>query len=179
MVLSQQPKMMFNPQGFDAVSVEELASWLRVDGDSEGDMLGALRVSALDSIEDECGQPIFKRDWLLITESLPTELPGVVVNGISSMELLLADGTRRTMQPDEKLFELAGPFVDYAPALKTLRVKRVTTTYSAGYVPQLLPGTIKMALRILVSDWYDDRSDGPRSLPTKVSRMLAHYKRYK
>jgi uncharacterized phiE125 gp8 family phage protein len=179
MVLSQQPKTMFNPQGFDAVSVEELASWLRVDSDSEGDMLGALRVSALDSIEDECGQPIFKRDWLLITDGLPAELPGVVVNSILTMDLLLADGTIRTVKPEEKLFELAGPFVDYAPGLVSQRVNRVMTTYSAGYLPQLLPGTIKMALRILVSDWYDDRSDGARSLPTKVSRMLAHYKRYK
>jgi len=53
----------------------------------------------------------------------------------------------------------------------------VAVEYEAGYSDAAsVPAPIKMAMLLTIADWYDNRTDGVRTMPTAAEILLNKYR---
>lgn len=128
-----------------------------------------LVLSAMQTIEDRIGQAVFSRTWELITDSLNhgCELPGLYVTEVASVH---ADGDL----VDSDLFDFEADYLFLTNSFPA--ADRYKVTFTRGFHPGACPDSIRQAIKILVSEWYDNRTEGPRNLPTVVDKLLQPFR---
>jgi hypothetical protein len=55
--------------------------------------------------------------------------------------------------------------------------KSITVTYQAGYANAAsVPATLKQAMLLMIADWYDNRQDGVKTMPTASQILLDKFR---
>lgn len=173
----------------EPVSLAEAKLWLRIDGADEDDLVQALIVAARMMVEAEIGQVLLGQSWRLVGDAWPAdELIPVRVGRILSVaggRVFSAQGTPTAIAADQfPVFPNAIP-----PALMALQRPMPGRIYSGieidlrlgyGEAAGDVPETIRLAIRRLVSLWYEDRGDAhdpEAGLPPQIRALLRPFRR--
>lgn len=173
----------------EPISLTEAKLWLRVDGTEEDDLVQALIVAARMMVEADIGQVLLGQNWRLVGDAWPPdELIPVRVGRILAVtggRVFSAEGAPAAIAADQfPVFPNAIP-----PAVQALQRPMPGRPYSGieidlrlgfGEVASDVPETIRLAIRRLVTLWYEDRGDthAPEAgLPPQIRALLRPFRR--
>lgn len=155
----------------EPVSLVEAKAWLRIDGDTEDELVASLIAAARQYVEDEQGVALVAQTWELVTENpcrvsrwsaeripeaVRVRLPRRPVRSVSSVVYRLNDAdvtlaaSNYKVVGDELVFTGDVPVSDEPLG--------VTITFVAGYGDPIdVPDKYRQAIRLLVAHSYENR----------------------
>ncbi|KFB10653.1 head-tail connector protein [Nitratireductor basaltis] len=174
----------------EPVTLSEARAHMRLDHDSEGDLIAGLIRAAREEVERSTGLALIEQSWRLVLDAWPQDEPvllkkgpvraihGVTVYGregeaqAMAVEKLVAD----TNSTPARLFLTKRPKPD-------VMINGIEIDFSAGFgesgadVPDLL----KRAILLLVAHWYEFRGavradQQPVSLPDSYRQLIASFR---
>lgn len=167
------------------ITLEELIDWLKAE-EEDSDLIEDLLEAAVAHVENETGMRFGTSGE--VTETItwggwPLALRGTVD---TEADFTLERWTGETWETLEaSAYYVDGAFVrptgTFSPLL-TQHPIRYRATYTTGYVEGLQPAPVRLAVRMLVAHWYENRgfvlvgTIGPE-LKMGVDRLLAPYRR--
>lgn len=166
---------------YEPVSLEEARQWLRVDiaGYEEEDTeIAALVLAAIDYVERECNLSLGVSTYEWYPNYLPCEIrDAFYIKDITSIE-----------QEGESGFETI-PNTNYTliPASERRKVIRwkegfsttatqFKVTFTAGFEEGKISERLLLAVRVLISKFYENRDDTPEEKKTVVDRLIESFK---
>lgn len=151
----------------DPVSVSEAKAHLRVEHSSDDTLIGGLITAAREYVESHYSRTLVTSTWALTLPEFPTwevRLPRGPLQSVASVAYVDAAGDAQTLAAARYLVDATAdpgtltPAWGYAWPATRAQEKAVTITYLAGYgTAANVPGRVKLAVKMLVSHWYENR----------------------
>lgn len=173
----------------EPVSLVEAKLWLRIDNQDEDDLVRALIVAARLMVEAEIGQVLIGQNWRLVGDAWPQgELIPVRIGRVLAVtggRIFSADSVpapiaaeRFTLIPSHDppaILPLERPHPGRARAGIEIDLR-----LGFGEAALDVPETIRLAIRRLVTLWYENRgdtSDPEAGLPPQIRALLRPFRR--
>lgn len=164
------------------LDVTYVEAWLRVGAGQETQTIERLMRAAMSHAEEWCNQPLFARDYTVITAGfLPVCLPGVQPRNVT-ISYRLAGQQWGDAFPEQVVTTydlLREGQVSYpSPIVTVSPAKQVKIAYRAGYETASVPESLKEAVLAFVVDRFDSRGNGVSERTTVLDRLLQPHKMY-
>jgi len=174
------------------VSLAEAKAWVRVDGDDEDTLIGALIAAAtayLDGWSGVLGRCIVTQTWRQTFDDfapvMRLPLPAASVTSVTYVDTA---GTTRTVAAEVYALreDALGSFLEESPDADWPsaddRAEAVAVTFVAGYGAAAdVPAAIKLAMREMIAHWYANRETvaggSSAEVPLTARHLLAPYRR--
>ncbi|OYU49040.1 MAG: hypothetical protein CFE31_06555 [Rhizobiales bacterium PAR1] len=173
----------------EPISLAEAKLWLRLDTTDEDDLVRALIVAARLMVEAEIGQVLIGQNWRLVGDAWPAgELIPVRIGRIRSVSggrVYSVDGVATAIAANRfTVFANSEP-----PAILALDRLIPGRAYAGieidirlgfGEAASDVPETIRLAIRRLVTLWYENRGDthDPQAgIPPQIRALLRPFRR--
>lgn len=182
---------LFRTAGPDAepVSVADAKAQLRIDHDSEDDLISGLIKAAREEVEQTTGVAMIDQSWRLAVDCVPGTglllLRRAPVKKIMSVTAYGSEGEASVIDPaDYQLDALSRParlhFPDPPDDLRAMNGVEVDFTAGFGEAGTDVPDLLKRAILALTAHWYEFRASfgataQPVSLPDGYQRLIAAY----
>lgn len=162
------PEFLVTPPTALAVSLDDVKLALRVTHNLEDTHIESLIKAATKFLEDRLGQQFITATWRLILDEFDDEirLPRPPLITVSSITYVDSGGTTQTLDAADyqinssRMPALISPArLSFWPASDSDTYNAVQVNYTAGYgaTEASVPDTIKQAIKMLVSHWYQVR----------------------
>lgn len=167
------------------ITVQEAQAQTRSDDDYQ---IGTLIAAATSYVEYYLGRSLMTQTWALYLDVFADSmlLPKGPVQSVSSITYADKDGAQQTLATTVYGFDNASnPQRIFLKPSQTWPVSQtianaVKITYIAGYTT--VPLSICMAIKFLISQWYDNRTPFservPTELPNTVAALLANHRAF-
>ena len=166
----------------EPVTTEEAKLFLKQDDSTDDDLIDGLIAAARQHVETYTGRALITQTWLLSLEKFPGEfvLPHPPLQSVTSVKYTDTDGVQQTLSgsTDYTTDAEAVPgriLLAYGQSWPTPRDMKnaVEATYVAGYGDAAadVPDVIKLAIKLLVAEWYENRAAVGQA-PETVNRIL-------
>ncbi len=178
------------PSG-EPVEVAEVKAHARVEITDDDTYLGGLITAARQWVERATGRALVTQTWRLSLCEFPRweiRLPKSPLASVSSITYVDAAGTTQTLSSAAYEVDtgvepgLVQPVFDEVWPYSREQANSVRITFVAGYgSPVAVPEPIKLAIRYLVSHWYENREPVlgsgavPKEIPFTVEALLSPY----
>lgn len=163
---------LITPPTVEPITVEEAMAFIRVDDDEETPIIGSLIKMAREYVELHTGRALIRQTWKATFDSWPRltrritldKLPLISVDSVTYYD---ADNVAGTVFTDfvSELGDGATPgFIerDFAAEWPDVysRKNAISITFKAGYgtTGASVPASLKHAMLLLVSNYYDQRA---------------------
>lgn len=164
------------------VTVAEAKAQARVAFDDDDTLIGDYVSAATDMIERYIGRSIMQQTWEVVLDGFSDSitLPKGPVQSVTSVKYKDAAGGEQTVSSANYIFDgVSDPqrvvkVSDYAWPTVSAEVNSVTVRFVAGYAA--VPASIKHAVLLVVSAWYDDRDVG--NLPAGAMALLENHRAF-
>lgn len=182
---------LFRTAGPDAepVSVAQAKTHLRIDHDSEDELIAALIRAACAEVEQRTGTAMIAQAWRLVVDAVPKSglllLRRGPVREIVSVTVYGSEGEASAVDPASYQLDLlsrpARLHFDTRPAgLRAMNGVEVDFTAGFGEAGTDVPDLLKRAVLLLVAHWYEFRAgfgagEQPVSYPGGYERLLSAY----
>ena len=175
----------------EPVSISEAKAFLRITDSDQDTEVSGLISSAREYVEAALNRSLMTQTWVLRLRCFeePIVLPNPPLISVSSITYLDIDGTSQTLSSSvytvDTYREPSGIVLAYAQSWPSTRdqINAVTITYTAGYggSSDTVPASIKHAIKILISHWYENREPvitGSiiQEVPLSVDAILTPFK---
>ncbi len=167
-------------------NISDAKAWLKMDTSEDDALISGLVSAATQMAQNYLSQAFVTQT---ITETFdawgdlqtPSQLRLNIhpVISVTSILYVDSDGATQTLAANQYAADLYTKRCVIEPAYNvtwpTLREQRnaVTVVYQAGYgAASAVPEDIKTALKLIVADMYENRTDGIRRLPTASKYIL-------
>lgn len=182
--------ILITPPAVEPLSLAEMKAWLRVEGEAEDEIVGALIASARLVVENLTRRLLVFQTWRLVLDEWPGQgvtLPFSPVRSVI-VRTFDASGVATAADPQEyRLDDVGGTvklnFPGGAPQPGRLRAG-IEIDVEAGFAADAdgVPAPLRQAMRILVARWYENRgdveADGDMArTPASVAALVAPYRR--
>lgn len=182
---------LFRTAGPDAepVTLAEVKANLRVDHDSEDEVIAALIRAAREEVENATSVAMIDQGWRLAVDDLPAS--GVLrlrrgpVKEVLSVTLYGAEGEASPLDPAGYRLDTASTparllFAERPAALRAMNGIEVDFVAGHGEAGTDVPDLLKRAVLTLVAHWYEFRAsfgaaEQPVSVPDSYRRLIAAY----
>jgi len=182
---------LFRTSGPEAepVSISEAKTHLRIDHDSEDELIGGLLRAARDEVERSTGLALIDQTWRLALDDLPAS--GTVplrrgpVKEILAVTLYGKDGEASLLDPaDYQLDAVSNParlhFTRRPPALRAMNGIEIDFRAGFGEAGTDVPDLLRRAILMLAGHWFELRASfgpesHPASFPEGYRRLIASY----
>jgi uncharacterized phiE125 gp8 family phage protein len=174
------------PPADEPLTVSEVKNFLKVDFSDDDALIGILITAARESAEKYCQIAIlpqtitekfsrFRAYGLHLSISPLIEIVEISYKDVGGEAQTLSEDVYSADAYVRPPLVYRIPYNDF-PA--TFAVPdAVTVEYEAGYEDAAaVPTPIKMAMLLMISDWYDNRTDGVKNLPTASQILLNKYR---
>ena len=174
----------------EPVTLAEMKAYLRVDEDdaAQDDLISGLIKAARLMIEAASRRILIEQSWRVVLDRWPRD--GVVLLPLSPLiavdAIRITDASGSVTELPGNAFEadaLSEPprvVVPGAPEPGKFR-NGISIALRAGYgtTPEAVPATLKLAIRILVAHWFENRGDvvGTQILPPEALALVAPFQR--
>ncbi len=168
----------------EPVLLAEAKAHLRLDGDAEDDLLGALIAAARVAVETEIRRVLIAQSWRAIVEDWPpggVTLPVAPALSVDEVRAVDASGSATVLDPGDYEFDAADYSVTLDPVPSAVRYE---IDFTAGYGSSGVdvPQPLRQAIRLLVTHWYENRSavvlgDNAAATPLGYRELVAPYRR--
>ena len=195
--------ILMNGPTVEPLSLAEAKEWLRLDTTDEDDLVSALIVSARLIVEASTRRVLLTQTWRLALDRWPRdpfddewfgagrktiEVPFAPFQRVAQISVVNASGAAVVVSPSAygvdaapdraRIYFLSAP-PKPAPPLAGIAIDVV-----AGYgdQPVSVPEPLRLAVRLLVSRWFENRGDveadaAADRLPGPVGALVAPYRR--
>jgi uncharacterized phiE125 gp8 family phage protein len=174
----------------EPITLAEMKAYLRVEDDdsAQDDLISGLIKAARLTVEAASRRVLIEQSWRVVLDRWPRD--GVVLLPLSPLiavdAIRIADATGAATELPDDAFEADGLrepprlFVEDAPEPGRSR-NGISIELRAGYgaTPDMVPATLKLAIRILVAHWFENRGDviGEQILPPEALALVAPFQR--
>lgn len=167
------------------VSLAEAHEWLHVDHNDEDATITGLIAAAqahIDGPETVYGRSVSLQTLRLDLPGFPPRirLPYGPVRAVTTVEYRDPSGVQAALP--QAGYVVAGTILVSTgswPAT-ACRPDAVSVTYTAGYQDDEVPEVFRLAIRMMVAEWFDNREDGTGAqrfeVPFSVRRLLGPYR---
>lgn len=186
--------VMTSGPALEPVSLAEAKAHLRIDGTAEDALIGSLIITSRLHIEAALGLALITQGWSYFLDRWPKagrlQLPLRPVAAVAQVRIWNTDGGAETLSPSAFLLDGLGmPPRLVATDGSVLRdpgriVNGIEVAFTAGFgpAPDDVPATIRHALLLLVSHWYENREPveigvAINAVPAMVSELLLPFRR--
>lgn len=169
------------PPTAEIITLDEAKAYMRVDHDDDDVLIGQLIVAARERVEGPPTNAIYAtQTWELVLDAFPSAdimLPLAPVQYVEAVTYYDTDGLQQVVDPSMYFLDDVSrpPFVllvDGSPWPETLgQANAMAVRFVAGYpaasgdVAANIPQVVKLAIKQLVSHWYE-RRDMVLEVPT-------------
>lgn len=187
---------LFTAPAAEPVSASEAKSHLRIDISDDDTLIGTYITAARVRVEQELNRALVTQTWELVLDGFPAgdriRLPLPPLQSVTSVKYTDEDGVEATYSSANYLVDTdaePGQIVLKSgvtwPAVTLLReVAAVRIKFVAGYgLAAAVPEPIKLAIKLLVGTYYENREDTlvaqgvtVMRLPTGVRDLLSSYR---
>lgn len=169
----------------DIVSVETAFNWCRIDGYDENhpefNLVKSLVLSAEQDIEGYLNRTIRKGVFEFSFDGFyDFDVNKYPCQSIDSVKYF--NGTAYVDLPAENYekfkYSNDGILIKYRGVLPTLaeRLDAVKIQVTCGYDVAKVPEYVKLAMQLMVGEWYDNRGNGKKEFPTVAEGILRKYR---
>jgi uncharacterized phiE125 gp8 family phage protein len=173
----------------EPVDLAGMRSHLRVDGSEEDDLIAGLVTAARLLVEAAARRVLVAQTWRIVFDSWPAgrvlRLPLSPLAAVT--RVAVADAAGNPVEFNPSVAE-ADPNADpprllVAAAVPDPGVPRggilVEASYGYGAAPEDVPEPLRLAVKILVARWFENRGDllGEQALPADAHALLAPFRR--
>jgi len=169
--------------GQEPLALEEAKGFLRVEHDADDALIAALIRAARAAVEARTGRALMTRGFRLALDAWPDD--GVVRVPIAPLaaigEVAVADPAGDFVPVDGAAADLAGGRVYFKaprprPGVPVAGI-RIEGTAGYGADPEDVPEALRLAVRLLVEDWYERRGgEGRRDMPPAVLTLIEPFR---
>lgn len=177
-------RILLEGPAVEPVSLAEAKAHLRVDGNAEDDLIGALIAAARVAVETDIRRVLIAQEWRAIIEPWPEDgvmlplQPAISVDGLRAID---SEGGSTPLTEDDYEFDPADFSVTLDPVTGAVRYE-IDFTAGYGAAAADVPQPLRQAIRLLVAHWYEHRAavtlgDGPAATPIGFRELVAPYRR--
>lgn len=162
---------------------------LRVDHDSEDDLIAGLIRAAREEVEASAGLALIDQHWRCVLDAVPRSrrvlLPRHPVREIVSVTVYGSEGEASLLDPSTYLLDpVSRParLLFHATPRPDVAMNGIEIDFRAGFgeAGTDVPDMLRRAIHLLVAHWYEFRAqfgpgDQPVSLPETYRRLIAPY----
>ncbi len=175
----------------EPVTLADVKAHLRLDGDSEDELLNGLVRAAREDVERATGLALIEQNWRLALDDWPREgcvsVPLHPVREILAVTAYGSEGEASVIAPSGYQTDIASRparvHFDGPPgALRAMNGIEIDFVAGFGEAATDVPDLLRRAIILLVAHWYEFRAsfgpgDQPVSYPVDYERMIAPYRR--
>lgn len=174
----------------EPVTLSEAKRTLRLDHDSEDELIAGLIRAAREEVEASCGLALIDQDWRLCLDRLPRTgrvlLRRHPVRTVTSVTVYGADGEASLVDPGTYRLDAASrpARLHFLAALSPgVAMNGIEIDFSAGFgeAGTDVPDLLKRAMLVLVAHWFEFRAsfaarEQPVSFPPGYERLIAPWR---
>ncbi|MFN3888982.1 MAG: head-tail connector protein [Beijerinckiaceae bacterium] len=182
--------ILIAPPAVEPVGLDEMKAWLRVDGASEDEVVGALIASARLVVESLTRRVLIAQTWRLAFDAWPhgsVTLPFSPVRSVT-IRVYDASGASSILPPGGYALEPYGGDVRLrlsdTPPPPGRAASRVEIDIEVGFAADAggVPAPLRQAMRLLVARWYENRGDVEADAdmtrtPASIAALVSPYRR--
>jgi len=184
------PLTPINPPAQEPITLAEMKAWLRLDGVDEDGLINALITSARLSVETITSQALITQSWRMVLDQWPVapliELTLAPLQRLSAVRIYAADGLTSNLSINDFRCEISAKQQPRLALLKRqpppmVPISGIELDLVMGYGDDgtSVPEPLKLAIKMLVAFWFENRGDEPTGVPLRwpdeISRLLAPY----
>lgn len=172
----------------EPVTLPEMQAYLRLDGDAEAELVAGLIKAARLVVEAAAGRVLIEQRWRVVLDRWPDTrtipLPLAPVIAIDRIRVQGAEGAV-DLPPQAFAADLLGdpPRLRIAATAPepVSAANGISIELRAGFGPDsaAVPATLRLALKILVARWFENRGDiaGDQAMPPEALALVAPFRR--
>lgn len=178
------------PPEAEPVTLAEAKAYLRLQSDSEDDLVTGLIKAAREDIERATGTALIDQGWRMTLDAWPANAVAMLtpypVREISSVTAYGSEGEAWVVNPADYFLDANSRparlhFETQPEPLRVMNGIEIDFTAGFGEAGPDVPDLLRRAILLLVAHWYEFRAqvaaeDQPVSYPPGYDRMIAGYK---
>ncbi|MCG7392558.1 head-tail connector protein [Microvirga sp. ACRRW] len=172
----------------EPITLPEMKAYLRIDHEAEDDLVAGLIKAARLMVEAASRRVLIEQRWRVFMDRWPTGgkvlLPVGPLLSVDAIKVLDAAGTASEVEASSIDVDLMGdpPSIIAADAPHPGKPRNgIEIELRAGFgtSPDAVPATLKLAIKILVAHWFENRGDvaGEQILPPEAMALVAPFQR--
>ncbi len=172
----------------EPVTLPEMKAYLRLDDEMQDDLVAGLIRAARLMVESVSRRLLIEQGWHIVMDRWPAGgkvlLPLSPVLAVDSVKVFDAAGAATEVAPDSVELDAASDpprlVVSGAPEPgKARHGIRIALRVGFGASPDTVPESLKLAIKILVAHWFENRGDvvGSQVLPPDAMALVAPFQR--
>ena len=185
-------RILISGPAAEPVSIAEAKAHLRLGGEEDDALVGALIAAARVAVEIEIRQVLVAQGWRVSLDAWPSDrrvvLPIAPVLSVDAVRVFDADGAATLVPPGDiavegEVLTVRGASAALAPDVSAGGVA-IDVTAGFGAAGAAVPASLRQAILMLVAHWYEHRSavilgEGPTATPEGFRALVAPYWRLK
>ncbi|GAC1333143.1 MAG: head-tail connector protein [Beijerinckiaceae bacterium] len=182
--------LIVNGPAIEPIAIADAKTWLKLETGDDDDVVAALITAARLTIEAHTNRMLITQTWRFIYDRWPDDrlvkLPLVPFQTLAAIRVFDASGAPQTLAPSlyalDSTRDAARIVFAQDPPMPSQAVSGIEIDVVVGYgaTPDSVPEPFRQAIRVLVTDWYENRGDAgdlANALPSSLRVLLAPYLR--
>lgn len=172
----------------EPITLSEMKAYLRLDDETEDDLIEGLIRAARLMVETTSRRVLIEQRWRVVLDRWPeggqVPLPVAPLLAIDGIKVLDASGAATAIDASAIDADLVSdpPCLAVSDAPEPGKPRNgIEIELRAGFgsTPDAVPATLKLAIRILVAHWFENRGDvvGAQILPPEAMTLVAPFQR--
>jgi uncharacterized phiE125 gp8 family phage protein len=172
----------------EPITLPEMKAYLRLDDDGQDDLVSGLIRAARLMVESVSRRLLIEQGWRIVMDRWPQGgrvlLPLSPVLAVDGVRVIDAAGVATEIALDSVELDAASdpPCMAVPGAPEPGKARHgIEIELRAGYgaSPDAVPDTLKLAIKILVAHWFENRGDvtGEQILPPEAMALVAPFQR--
>jgi uncharacterized phiE125 gp8 family phage protein len=186
--------LIVNGPAIEPIALADAKKWLKIETSDDDDVVGALITAARLMVEAQIRRMLITQTWRLIHDRWPNgrliKIPLAPFQSLIAMRVYDANGTAQAVSsslyyvdsvPDAARIIFGAPPPTPGRANAGIEID-IVVGYGAS--AESVPEPLRQAIRMLVTDWYENRGDAgaddlANALPSSARALAAPYQRPK
>jgi uncharacterized phiE125 gp8 family phage protein len=178
-------RMLIEGPAVEPLLLAEAKAHLRLESEAEDALVGALIAAARVGVESDIRQALIAQRWRAVFEDWPADgvrLPVAPAISVEEVRAIDAEGAASVVDPQGYAFDALDWTVELDDRPEGAVAYEIDFTAGYGSSGVDVPQPLRLAMRLLVTHWFENRSaamlgDGTSATPFGYRALVAPFRR--